>query len=198
MGRQSLDSQQTATLIAGCVEGNDGAKAQFYDEYHGLIRRAVERKIGQLHLSGRATLESADICQEIFERLFAEDCLVLRRIKQPRSIDAWLMTVARNHVITCLRKRSVRDQTVVSAAREQPEQYSASPEDRAVDEELRTRLQEKLATLPRHDRLVLELYFVQNLKYAEIADVIGLNINTVSAKLRRAKAKLRKLLEEES
>lgn len=198
MGSRSLDSQETAALIARCVEGDDGAKAQFYDEFHGLIRRAVDRKIGQLHLNGQATLESADLCQEIFERLFSENCQVLRRIKQPRSINAWLMTVARNQVITYLRKRSVRDQTVVSAAREQPEGYSASPEDRAVDDELSARLREKLAALPQHDRLVLELYFVQNLKYAEIADVIGLNINTVSAKLRRAKAKLRKLLEEES
>ena len=56
---------------------------------------------------------------------------------------------------------------------------------------------DKLAALSGPDCLVLDLYYLHQLKYAEIADVLGHNINTVSARIRRAKTKLRALLEEE-
>lgn len=194
----ALQPDEVANLIARCAEGLDSAKAQFYSQYGGLIRRAVARKISQVNAHAPAAVEVDDTCHEVFVRLFSDDCRALRRLKQPRSINAWLMTVSQNHTITVLRKRSVQDQTLVFAAREQPVEYFASPEEAVVHDERNAALQDKMIALPHADRLILELYFLQDLKYAEIAELVGLNINTVSAKLRRAKAKLRKLMEEET
>jgi RNA polymerase sigma factor (sigma-70 family) len=65
----------------------------------------------------------------------------------------------------------------------------------AIRREAQTELDEKLRALPPVDRLIVELFFMQGLKYCEIAEVTGLNINSVSAKLRRSKQKLRALME---
>lgn len=187
-----------ADLIAGCRQGQDGAKAQFYSRYTGLIRRAVARRLARVGPAALAAADVDDICHEIFVRLFSDDCRALGSIKNPKSINAWLMTVAQNHTVTHFRKRTLRDHTLVSAAREGPEEYSASPADAIIHDERRAFLEDKLVSLAPGDRLIVELYFLQDLKYAEIAQLVGLNINTVSGKLRRAKAKLRKLMEEES
>ena len=192
-----MEPGQVAELIARCIRGDAAAKAQFYDEYAGLIRKAIAGKLHRLQVDPSLFAEVEDIWHEVIVRIFDDDCRALSRIKQPASINAWLVTVAQNHVLTYLRKRASRHKAQDAASVAPHAGAVATPEDAAARSEQTALIETKLATLSPQERLVLELYFVQNLKYAEISDVCGLNINTVSAKLRRAKSKLRKLLEEE-
>lgn len=190
-----MENEPVAALIAACIAGDPAAKAQFYDTYKVLVQRAVRRKLHR-HYAYQGVAEDADdICHEIFERAFSDNCQLMTRIRRPASINAWLMTVAGNHVVTHMRKHNLRRDASVAAMRERPPEPAASPEESAIDEETRLALQAKVAELPKLDRVIVELYFIQDLKYAEIAEALSLNINTVSARLRRAKAKLRKLLE---
>lgn len=53
-----------------------------------------------------------------------------------------------------------------------------------------------VSLLEPRDRFALELYFLQGLTYAQMADMLRENVNTVSARVRRAKAKLRQVLEQ--
>lgn len=192
-----LNKDAIEALLARCTQGDDAAKAAFYDEYHGLVQNAVRRKAVQAY-AGQISIEDiADICHEVFERLFQNDCRAMGRLNEPAVIAAWLMTITRNHVVTYMRKRVVRDSTVSNVAREPEEQYPATPDQRAIQTERQKLLQDKLAELAPADRLVIELYYVQNLKYSEIADILGVNINTASARLRRAKIKLHSIFKED-
>jgi RNA polymerase sigma factor (sigma-70 family) len=81
--------------------------------------------------------------------------------------------------------------------REESEPYGQDAEQQAITGEREVMLTKCLSALSDEERLILTLFFVHGRKYIEIAAMTGRNINTVSAKLRRAKVKLRRLLEEE-
>ena len=194
-----LNADETSALIARCIQGDSAAKAQFYDAFADLVRNAVARKLAADSDAEDVThiIDVDDACHEIFVRLFADDCSVLARLRKPGSIRAWLMTVAQNHVATYARHRRVEARGMKTAVRELQAGYGASPEEPAISAEQLARLRSGLEELSDEDRLTLNLYFVHGLKYAEMAELLGLNINTLSSRLRRAKEKLRKLYGED-
>ena len=191
-----MDLHQLTLLIARCTKGDDNAKAEFIAAYDDLVRRSVTRKLQGGGGSGFER-DIEDICHDVYVRIFRNNCEALARIREPRSINAWLMTVSQNHVFSYLRKRQVDLSAYESVAREPTEPYEASPEGRAAERENLAILRRKMEALEVKDRMILQLYYVHNLKYADIAETLSLNINTVASRLMRAKAKLRESLIED-
>ncbi len=191
-----MTSVDVTDLLAGCIAGDDQAQAQFCSEYLGLVRRAVTNKLSRLTASTVLQSDVGDICHEVFAHLFSDECRVLKKLHRPESVDAWLVTVAQNHAADYVRRWRSRMRVRQAVAREVPERYAPrTPRESAVSEETRTLVREGLDALPSCDRLVLELFYIQGMRYAEISAIMSLNINTVSARIHRAKAKLRTILE---
>lgn len=193
--RTASTEENVADLIARCVAGDPEAQACLYTGYNGLVERAVARRWAKVTGTRPPFLDVEDIRDEVFARLLWDNCQKLRCLKEPEAIDAWLMTVAGNYTVDYLRKRFRNGQVRASMVSEAQEPYGSNPEDAARAKELSARVAEGLAKLVDRDRLILELFYVQGLRYAEIADIVGLNINTMAARLRRGKEKLRRLLE---
>jgi len=186
-----------AELLHRCLRGDDQAKALLFAEYADLARRAVIRKLAALGLLHARRSEVADICHDLFERILADNCRMLARLHKPASINAWLVTVAQNLTVDYVRKWARRAKTDATAAAAIPPVVRETPARYAIRRETKIELAQKLESLPPVDRLILEMFFVQGLKYGEIAEVTGLNINSVAAKLRRSKKKLRALIEKD-
>lgn len=190
-----MDRSDIERLLAECIDGSDEARARFYNQFADLVRHAIRRTLGESPAGG---LEADDLCHEVFIRLFRDDCRRLRQLENPGVLNAWLITVTRNYVVSVLRGENARERLHASLLSERQEPYGASPSElSAIAEEHKRLILDNLAALSDPDRLVLDLYYLHQLKYAEIADILSLNINTVSARIRRAKVKLRALLEEE-
>ncbi|MFP6581962.1 MAG: sigma-70 family RNA polymerase sigma factor [Candidatus Hydrogenedentota bacterium] len=101
---------------------------------------------------------------------------------------------ARNHVTSFVRNQARRDTVMKQYAREtdsQEQPRALAVIQRAEDPE---RILNSLKTLDACERIVVTMYYVDNLKYFEIGEVLSLNINTVATIIRRAKQKLRKHL----
>ena len=192
-----MDSIEIGELVARCVAGDDEAKAQFFAEYNGLVHRAVAGKLAQVTAPPLLRSDVEDICSSVFERVLSDNCHALARLRNARSLNAWIVTVAQNGVMDYIRKWSSRMRVDAIIAKEEEEVYVPSPAEKVIAQERKARLNDRLAELGAEDRLALELYFLHGLKYAEIAEVTGRNINTVSARIRRAKAKLRDLYGED-
>ncbi|MFP4499563.1 MAG: RNA polymerase sigma factor [Candidatus Hydrogenedentota bacterium] len=187
---------EIAAVIKRCVAGDDEARAVFMLEFGGVVRRAIVRKMATVTGEPALRQEADDLCNDVMARLLADDCRLLGTVREPGRIHAWLVTVAQRCCLDALRRRSsrARAEEVLrhEEARAEPERSAAEI---LAKEEAAQRARELLTALSDQDRLVLELYFFHECKYIEIAEIMGLNINTVAARLRRAKAKLKDVME---
>lgn len=132
-----------------------------------------------LHNS-RSAADAEDIMQDVFVELLTKcPCL-----DDPAHLKAWLIRVTVNKCRS-LHRLAWRRKNV-------PLEDCAGlvqPEHAGVMEEVRQ--------LPENMRVIIYLYYYEDYTIAEIAEILGKNQNTVSSTLRRARGKLRELLEEE-
>jgi RNA polymerase sigma-70 factor, ECF subfamily len=154
-------------------------------------RDLIERYQGPVHaliwrlLAGRARHRVEDLTQETFVR-------VLRALPKfdpagPASLSTWILTIATRMTLNELR-------------RPEPAGLDREPlgGERADADAERKRLGAAIAggvaALPDAQRAVLVLREYHDLDYAEIADVLELDVGTVKSRLSRARAALREHL----
>lgn len=184
------------TLIERCIAGDAEARAVFCSEYYDLVGRAIFRRLATFRRHPPARADIDDIRQDVFARLLDGPASPLTRLRQPHSLDAWLVTMAGNQAIDHFRRHDRITRTHEALASEPIAITTPAPDHDVIAQERMEHIRRALAELPSLDRLILDFYFVHGLRYAEIAEILNLNINTLSARLRRAKAKLRAMLEE--
>ncbi len=137
----------------------------------------------------RNTAESDDLVQETYLRAIrAWESFDLRS----HGIRAWLIRILQNLHMT----RAAREARQPKAMEDQQLQFVAQAFEPADTQwEANQDLSWALDQLPEELRLVITLWAVEELKYQEIADVIGIPIGTVMSRLHRARQKLRQILE---
>lgn len=139
--------------------------------------------------------EAEDVTQEVLIRLWRNaDGL------DPGRIGAWLTRVTRNACYDRLRQRRTAAAVVAPGvdpelAEETP---SAAPDPAAQIEaaDFQRRLLGALGRLEEPYRSVLLLREVQDLKYQEISEALGLPLNTVRVYIHRGRQRLREQLKE--
>ena len=179
-------------LLRHCVQGDDAAKARFISRYGSFIRASIARK-----LNGYSTLppvhgDVEDVYNEFLARLLDNQCRMLRQLTEVQRIEAWLMTAARNYTVDYVRRWASRMRGQVALAHEPAPVNTESPRQKAQEKERAELAHALMDLLGPADKLVVDLYFMHGLKYSEIAEVTGQNINTVAARLHRAKSKMRR------
>ena len=113
---------------------------------------------------------------------------------------AWLFRIGANACYDELRRRRSRPAISLDAPRRESERTldvpASSPtlEERAESEEVGLAIQAALSALPPDQRLAVILCDVQDLDYAEIAQVMRVSLGTVKSRINRARSKLRTLL----
>lgn len=160
--------------------------ASLVTEHHAVLYRYAYRLTGAMH-------EAEDLTQQAF--LTAQ-----QKLDQLRSSDralAWLFTILRTCYLKSLRKRrplteAALELNLAEVADESPTDESADiafdAEGNAIDGE---KLQAALNELPDEFRLVVVMYYFEELSYREIAARLELPAGTVMSRLSRAKGHLR-------
>ncbi len=118
--------------------------------------------------------DSEDIAAEVFLKLYQNWDSVC--IRGTNGIMAWLYTVSRNMSIDLLRKKG--RQNVRSIENEEIDEATKVYEnffENAVKEEDLSRLTDVVKTIDEDEKEILTLRFEQDLKFNEIATVIGKN-----------------------
>lgn len=181
----------TGEIIARCLSGDDVAKAEFLLAYGDFVRRVVAGKLAAMSAHPPVRQDVEDIANDVLVRLLDNECSLLAQVRDRGRITAWLSRVARNFTVDYVRKWNNRMKAQGLVAREAEVQFAPGPDVAVVDEELFAAARALVAGLAPRERLVLELYYVHGMPYAEIAQMTGLNINTVATQLRRARLRLR-------
>ncbi|NOK57288.1 MAG: sigma-70 family RNA polymerase sigma factor [Chloroflexi bacterium AL-W] len=144
--------------------------------------------------------DAADLTQEAFIRLFR----ALPQYNGESRFTTWLYRLVVNLGRDELRRRGRQVPVIPPVADEEEIDpvTSIADDDRWADpasalnsKELRQEVQHALNQLEEHYRLVLTLYYFDDMRYNDIADVLGVPLNTVKSHIRRGKERLAVLLQ---
>jgi RNA polymerase sigma-70 factor (ECF subfamily) len=168
-----LDDAIIALLRAGRP---DDAFAQLVPAYR---RRVFGIAYGILRDSAAAE----DVAQEVFVKLWQG----LGSYDGRAKLSTWIYAIARNASISALRKRprgiSLSDPAI--AAEADAVESAAAPPD-AED----AQLWRAVEALPDKQRRVVTLFYQDDRTTEEVAEMLGLPLNTVKTHLHRARARL--------
>ncbi len=154
-----------------------------YDEFHPRIQRYLDRLVGPT--------EAEDVAQEVFAKVSQ----ALPQFKGNSSLSTWIYRIATNAAYDRLRSRSARSPAEVSIDRVAPvEDRSPGVEQKLVRREMRDCIEQYIDRLPASYRAVVILSEHEGLTNQEIADALGVSLDTVKIRLHRARGRLRRNL----
>lgn len=143
--------------------------------------------------------EARDLTQDVFLRVFKR----IATFQEKSRFERWLFRIVANLWKNELRRRDAEKRDAFEQSLDQPPEGEdlggktiepADPKPLASDlmqtRERQELLREALQGLPPQMRRVCELRFVQDRKYQEIADLLGVSIETIKAHLHQARKRL--------
>lgn len=185
-------------LIKRCQRYNISAQKQLYEQYAVLFKQICIRYVEQ-------NADADDVLQESFMKIFK----YIKQFKGEGSFEGWMKRIVVHTALAHLKKKKKRSEQY-SVDQMQEEHFFADEHtedegyiDRAdvENETLDYRLIEKAeftkeeikdscSVLKDEFRLVFNLFFFEDYKHAEIADILGIEENTSRSRLARAKKQI--------
>jgi RNA polymerase sigma-70 factor (ECF subfamily) len=183
-------------LIERCIAKEDRAWHRFLHEYQRCIHGAI------LSLLAKFSIHETEIAEDIFaaviEKLLVDDCRAMRRFQWNSKFSTWLVSIARNKTYDYLRglkrKPTISMSTPKDDEDDAMEKVLASDLDLAHDLEVRLTTEEALEMLAVKEKLILKLYYIEGMKEREIAELLDLSVDAVSARKSRSLKKIRNLV----
>ena len=185
-----FDRRADLKLIRRCKLGEEAAFQEVLTRYRGAIYNLCWRMT-------RNDEDARDLAQEVFIKVFT----LLDRYDEQYAFSSWLFRIATNHCIDHLRRQRLR---MLSMERdggmddEEAEMQipSDDPEPDVVLQrrEALEKLEEVIADLPPHYRVITLLRHDQQLSYEEIAETLQLPLGTVKARIHRARNMIQQML----
>ena len=173
-------------LIHRVLDGDDNAFETLVKKYRKPVHALVWRKIGDFHIA-------EEITQDTFLKAYQE----LAKLKKPQRFSSWLYVIAANRCSSWLRKKRLRMQSLEETDSTQLEkatysQYVIEENERTTAESKREVVKNLLAKLQESDRTVITLHYFGDMSAAEIGAFLGVSVNTIKSRLRRAQQRLKK------
>lgn len=162
-------------LVELVGQGSPDAFGVLVSRYARVVRGVLLARVG-----ARADLD--DMVQDTFLRAYDG----LRRLRDGRRFGPFVVRIAQNLAIDCLRKKR---RGTVSLDEVDLEPAVPTADDHHEDRLLRLRA--LVGSLPEALREAVLLFYFQNLSYARMADLLGITEAAVNQRLSRARRRLR-------
>ncbi|MFF2482178.1 RNA polymerase sigma factor [Paenibacillus sp. NPDC058071] len=175
-------------LIREIKDGN----IELYSELMRRYQRKILAFIYHMLKSAKLELLAEDLCSETFYKAY-------RSLHSFREVDAsfstWLYTIARNTVLSELRKQKTANLPLDESVHIPATSPEAAPEQLALRNERMALVREAINNLPEKQRSALILREYDQLDYQEIANILGQTVSSVKSLLFRARASVKSQLE---
>jgi RNA polymerase sigma-70 factor (ECF subfamily) len=174
-----LHSVEINDWIDLCQQGNTYAQRKIYEEYAptllGICRRYLKNQ-----------QDAEDALMEAFYTIFSK----INTFKGQGSFEGWIKKVTVNHCLMAIRKAKPEYSDL-------DEQFDiSSNEPSPLDEIYESELLDLLDRLPDGYRTVFNLYVIEGYKHKEIAEALGISINTSKSQLILARKKMAMIINE--
>jgi RNA polymerase sigma-70 factor (ECF subfamily) len=158
-----------------------------------LVDAYAKRVFNLAYQFGGSYQEAEDLTQDIFLKLYG----ALPKYDFDRDFTAWLLTLAKNHLIDAYRRtkwektgRDEFDERVLAAG------SSDNPETGLDGDVNRKLVWDGLNRLPADVRMAVILRDIQDKTYEEIAQILSIPIGTLKSRIYRGRLQLARILSE--
>ncbi len=170
-------------LVEATLAGDDDAFAE-------LARRHKSRIFGVAARFARDAAELEDICQDVFVQAYFK----LRQYRRDSPFEHWVLRITTHKCYDYLRKRRRNEAALSVDAMLESGHEPSAPGPPAPHPDLE-RLHAALAELSPKERLVITLLELEERSVREITGLTGWSTANVKVRAFRARAVLRKLME---
>ena len=179
----NVNLNEDQSYISGLRRRDSQVYEVVFKKYYPLLVVFVVRHIGDEDVA-------KDIVQDIFFKLFERG----HSLPDNFQLKSWFYRVARNAAVDYLRHLQVEDKYKFLMA----EGMINIPDiDEEIDEQVYAKVNLAIESLPEQCRLIIKLNVLEGKKYQEIAEELGITINTIRTQVSRGYKKLREILAEE-
>ena len=171
-------------LIRRILSGDEAAFSALVRKYQKSVHALAWRKIGDFH-----------IAEEIAQDAFLQAYKNLARLRNPNQFAGWLYVIASNlckrwHQSNKPAMQSLDDASVGAVEGFSYRRYVSEQREAEAMEHRHEIVKELLETLPESERTVVTLYYLGEMTAKEIGNFLGVSVNTIKSRLRRARERL--------
>jgi RNA polymerase sigma-70 factor, ECF subfamily len=176
-------------FLRSAQRGEESAINELVETYQQSVFSVCYRMLGEV-------TEAEDATQETLVKALTN----LHSYDLERPFRPWLLRIASNECIDRIRRRKnvlSLDGLGEDGAWEWKQGNSPNPEAEFVHREQRDKVRAVLETLNPQDRVIVTLFYWENLPYTEIEAVTGLSISAIKSRLFRARRTMAEVLIQE-
>lgn len=170
-------------LLAAWREGDRRAGGELFDRHYSAIRRFFRSKVG-------------DDYEELQQRTFVRCVEGQHRFRGDGTFRSYLFAIANNVLREHIKGRRLADREFDPGSSSVADLDLPGPSTAIGAQREQQLLLLALRRLPLSDQIVIELFYWEQMKSAEIAEVLALPHGTVRSRLRLARERLRGHLDE--
>ncbi len=171
-------------LIHRILSGDDEAFGALIQKYRKGVHALAWRKIGDFHYA-------EEITQDVFLQVYKN----LSTLKNPNQFAGWLYVIVNRFCINWLQRHKPTGQSLEATNLREIEEFSytcyiSEQREREAIERRYAAVKKLLRRLPESERTVVTLYYLGDMTAKEISKFLGVSVNTIKSRLRRARERL--------
>jgi RNA polymerase sigma-70 factor (ECF subfamily) len=172
-----------SNIIEGCRKNKHRYQMALYDKYAAMLRAVCLRYV-------KNDADADDLLQEGFIKILQN----VENYVETGSFKAWMKRIMVNQAINFLKKKKQIEFTDLTGNEDYNDDESYNPEkteNKLIDGNIGPdKILELMKQLPEGYRMILNLYVIDCFSHKEIADQLGISINTSKSQLSRARKAL--------
>lgn len=177
-------------LIQQVLKGNRKAFESLVNRYQRTVYHVIFKIVKEKE-------EAKDLMQETFLKAYSS----ISTYKSQYRFTTWLYRIAVNNAIDYLRKKKIatlsldqKIETKYGKLSFEPKDWTYNPERKLLAKKKRFSIEEAIEALPKKYREVISYRHKKEKSYQEIAEILGIPVGTVKARIFRGRELLKKKL----
>ena len=168
-------------LVAKSLQGNEKAFSELVRRYHTTVYAVV-----------RGILGDRDDVDDVVQLVYIKMYRGLSGFRGDARLSTWIYQIARNEAINAVKKRRLDTSPIEDVVLE--DAGAESPDAAVARSDAGEELERAMRYLDENRRMALELRYMGERSYDEIAETMGVPLGTVKTYIHRGKAELRKVM----
>jgi RNA polymerase sigma-70 factor (ECF subfamily) len=162
-------------LVELASAGDQQAFEHLFTRYRDALTLLFEQRLGDRDMA-------SDLLQETFIKVY----LHLDQYSKSYTFGQWIYTIARNTLVDHIRRKA--EDLPIDERFRPPQATTPTPEESVIITQSHNHFYAALEELSDEYREVIEMRFLEEYSYEEIAEKLGKPLNTIKTQIRRARA----------